>query len=266
MSLVENVCSLKRAHKRRHVTDVGADLDAEVHAVRRQFERAGQVLGRLAHDDRQQRWLAASLATQARAPPRERALVDAVPRRDVADRATTLDLAGNPLPELTRPTDGAHAASVVGRAGWREGSIPVRLPPGDAMRAGLRAERSRAVVEKLEKWIRSTQTLPQSALRKAIEYTTGLWTGLTRFLEDPRIPLSNNHTERSLRGPVVGRKNHYGSRSRRGTDAAAILYSLVESAKLAGVDPQRYLHDAIHAALRGKPLPLPHEIRDRAAD
>jgi transposase len=132
--------------------------------------------------------------------------------------------------------------------------------PGDAMRARLRAERSRAVVEKIEKWIRSTQTLPQSALRKAIEYTTGMWTGLTRFLDDPRIPLSNNHTERSLRGPVVGRKNHYGSRSRRGTEAAAILYSAVESAKLAGVEPHRYMHDAIHAALRGERLPLPHEI------
>lgn len=138
-------------------------------------------------------------------------------------------------------------------------------PAGDAMRARLRSERSRPVVEKIETWIRSTQTLPQSALRKAIEYTTGMWPGLTRFLDDPRIPLSNNQTERAIRGPVIGRKNHYGSRSRRGTEAAAILYSLVESAKLAGVDPHAYLRAAIHAALRGELIPLPHEIAAAAA-
>jgi hypothetical protein len=48
----------------------------------------------------------------------------------------------------------------------------------------------------------------------------GLWPGLTRFLDDARIPLDNNATERGLRGMVVGRKNHYGSRSQRGTEVA----------------------------------------------
>jgi transposase len=90
---------------------------------------------------------------------------------------------------------------------------------------------------------------------------TGLWTGLTRFLDNPRIPLDNNAAERAERGPVIGRKNHYGSRSRRGTEVAAIFYSLVESAKLAGVEPKTYLHLAVIAALTGQPIPLPHEIR-----
>ena len=52
-----------------------------------------------------------------------------------------------------------------------------------------------------------------------------------------------------MRGVVLGRKNHYGSRSRRGTEVAALFYSLVESAKLCGVEPQRYLLTATHAAL-----------------
>jgi transposase len=160
----------------------------------------------------------------------------------------------------------AHAMiDLVGELFEIDGRCPTG-PPGDALRARLRAERSRPVIDKIEKWIRSTQTLPESALRKAIEYTTGMWSGLIRFLDDPRIPLSNNQTERSLRGPVVGRKNHYGSRSRRGTEAAAILYSLVESAKLAGVEPHQYLNRAIHAVLRGDPIPLPHELAARAAD
>lgn len=133
-------------------------------------------------------------------------------------------------------------------------------PPGDELRAKLRTERSRAVVKKIEAWALSVQTLPQSGLRKAIEYMGGLWKGLTVFLDDPRVPLHNNATERALRGPVIGRKNHFGSRSRRGTEAAAILYSLVESAKLAGVDPSAYLRHAVVATLRGEPAPLPHEI------
>src|SRR5918994_7985268 len=75
------------------------------------------------------------------------------------------------------------------------------------------------------------------------------WAGLTRFVEDPRVPLDNNAAERALRGPVVGRKNHYGSRSLRGTQVAALFYSLCETAKLAGVDPHAYLRCALSAAI-----------------
>lgn len=53
-----------------------------------------------------------------------------------------------------------------------------------------------------------------------------LWPGFVRFLDNPRIPLDNNASERALRGPVVGRKNHFGSRSRRATVVAALFYSL----------------------------------------
>lgn len=58
-----------------------------------------------------------------------------------------------------------------------------------------------------------------------------------------------------LRGVVIGRKNHYGSRAPRGTEVAAVFYSLVESAKLAGIGPHTYLRAATHSALRsGKVL------------
>jgi hypothetical protein len=56
---------------------------------------------------------------------------------------------------------------------------------------------------------------------------------LTRFLGDARIPLDKNAIERGLRGMVVGRKNHYASRSKRGTEVAALFYSPIETAKLA---------------------------------
>ena len=88
---------------------------------------------------------------------------------------------------------------------------------------------------------------------------TNHWSGLTRFLDDPRIPLSNNITERANRDPVLGRKNHYGSRSVRGTEVAAQLYSILETAKLCGVDARAYLQLAVEAAFDGQTYVLPHE-------
>jgi transposase len=84
---------------------------------------------------------------------------------------------------------------------------------------------------------------------KAISYMLKLWKGLTRFLDDPRIPLDNNAAERALRGVVVGRKNHYGSKSKRGTEVAAIFYTLFETAKLSGVDPRAYVTLAANRAI-----------------
>ena len=64
------------------------------------------------------------------------------------------------------------------------------------------------------------------------------------------IPLDTNGLERALCGVAVGRKNHYGSRSERGTRVAALFYSLIESAKLCGVEPRTYLREATLGAVR----------------
>jgi len=134
-----------------------------------------------------------------------------------------------------------------------------------AFRAKLREERSRPLVEQIYSWpeAQRQKALPRSGLGQATQYLLGMWKGLTRFLEDPRIPLDNNAAERALRGIVVGRKNHYGSRSTRGTEVAALFYSLCETAKLAGVEPRAYLLQATHAALE-KPgtVTLPHDLRN----
>ena len=126
-------------------------------------------------------------------------------------------------------------------------------------RARLREERSRPIVADIHAWAlaKAQDALPKSSLGKAIGYLLGLWPGLVRFLADPRIPLDNNATERALRGAVVGRKNHFGSRSRRGTEVAALFYSLIESAKLAGIDPRQYLREAALAALLRQEVVLP---------
>jgi len=133
-------------------------------------------------------------------------------------------------------------------------------PPGDELRRELRDQLSRPIIDKIKQWRLSLRVFPGSGLANAAKHITDHWSGLTRFLDDPRIPLSNNQTERAIRNPVIGRKNFYGSRSRRGTEAAAILYSLVESARLAGVEPAAYLRAALLAAIAEQPIPLPHEI------
>src|SRR5438128_5334624 len=129
-------------------------------------------------------------------------------------------------------------------------------PGGQATAAGdtavlLHERRARAapIVERIRTWVTQQRALPQSALGKALAYTTELWPGLVAFLDHAAIPVDNNATERALRGIALGRKNHYGSRSERGTRVAALCYTLLESAKLAGVEPAAYLAEATRRAI-----------------
>ena len=130
-----------------------------------------------------------------------------------------------------------------------------------ALRARLRDERSRETIKKIRAWACEQTPLPKSGLGRAIRYMLKLWPRLIIFLDDPMVPLDNNAIERGLRGVVVGRKNHYGSKSRRGTEVAAVLFSLFETAKLCGVEPKAYVLRALHAAI-AKPgtVTLPHEM------
>jgi transposase len=146
-----------------------------------------------------------------------------------------------------------------------------RQAPGDdaeslQKRAKLRDTLSRPIIAEIKQWAIDVKTLPKSGLANAIAYMTNHWSGLVRFLDDPRIALSNNITERANRDPVLGRKNHYGSRSVRGTEVAAQLYSILETVKLCGVDPRAYLQLAVEAALDGNCYTLPHECTDAVAE
>src|SRR5262249_30687152 len=99
---------------------------------------------------------------------------------------------------------------------------------------------------------------------KAAAYTVANWERLTRFVDDVRVPLDNNATERAIRGPVVGRKNHYGSKSRRGTKVAATMHSILETLKRHRLDPAAYLRAAITASDAGELLlPWQFERADR---
>lgn len=126
-------------------------------------------------------------------------------------------------------------------------------------RAELRRTESAAVVEKLKTWTWNQAVLKTLSIGKAAAYVISNWERLIRFIDNPLVPLDNNATERAIRGPVVGRKNHYGSKSRRGTEVATIFYSLVETAKLHDIDPAAYLLEAVRAVDRGEIL-LPWQM------
>lgn len=120
------------------------------------------------------------------------------------------------------------------------------------LRGRIRRKESTETLARMKEWLLKLPVLRSLDYGQAAQYANGHWTELTRFVEDARIPLDNNATERGIRGPVVGRRNHFGSKSRRGTEVASIFYSLLETAKLNDREPAAYLADAVRAARRGE--------------
>jgi transposase len=114
-------------------------------------------------------------------------------------------------------------------------------------RLSVRKERARPLVIELEAWLRvqNQRVSRKSEIGKAIAYALNHWQALIRFLDDGRICLSNNAAERALRGIAVGRRNWTFAGSDRGGERAAAIYTLIETAKLNGVDPQAWLADVL---------------------
>ena len=79
------------------------------------------------------------------------------------------------------------------------------------------------------------------ARRKVLESLGEHWTGLTVFVEHPEVPMDNNTAERAQRGPVVGRKNYYGSGAVWAGQLAALMFSLLQTLCLWGLNPRLWL-------------------------
>ena len=103
------------------------------------------------------------------------------------------------------------------------------------------------LVKDFEDWMRAERTkLSRHAeVAKAMDYMLKRWPAFTRFLDDGRICLSNNAAERSLRGIALGRKAWLFAGSERGGERAAIMYTLIQTAKLNNIDPQAWLADVL---------------------
>lgn len=112
-------------------------------------------------------------------------------------------------------------------------------------RKALRADRHAALVGEFERWCdeESLKVLDESPLGKAITYAQNQRDALRTFLDDGRIPLDNNWSERELRRIAWGRDNWLFVGSEDGGDAAARFVSLIASCQLHGIEPLAYLRD-----------------------
>ena len=122
----------------------------------------------------------------------------------------------------------------------------VRGKPPD-IRCCVRQERSKPLVEALREVLDAAlrHLSPRSDMAKAIAYGTKRWPALARFLGDGRLEIDNNIAERALRGVAVGRRNWLFAGSRAGGERAAAIYTVIQTCKANGVDPQAYIADVI---------------------
>ncbi len=114
----------------------------------------------------------------------------------------------------------------------------------------LRKEKSKPIVDAIKAWLEMAKVEPPSLrggpLMKGVTYALNQWSTLERFLEDGRIrEISNNNCESALRKLVIGRNNWQWFGSARGTKAAMILMTLVQSCREHGINPLLYVSDAL---------------------
>ena len=118
--------------------------------------------------------------------------------------------------------------------------------PPDERRRLRQAEAAPRLAE-LHAWLDQQRArLPSSSkLAGALRYSLKRWPALTRYTDDGRLEIDNNTAERALQSVAVGRKNYLFAGSDAGGERAAIVYTLIETAKLSGVNPYAWLTDVI---------------------
>jgi transposase len=116
-----------------------------------------------------------------------------------------------------------------------------------AERLAVRRERVAPLVAELELWMRAQRgkLSRHSDVGKAMDYMLKRWPTFTRFLHDGRICLTNNAAERALRGIALGRKSWLFAGSDRGGERAAVMYTLIQTARLNDIDPEAWLADVL---------------------
>lgn len=130
-----------------------------------------------------------------------------------------------------------------------------------------RQQHAKPVAEQLHAWLieQRPKLARADVTAKAIDYALSNWTGLTRYLDDGNVPIDNNAAEGAVRPLAVGRKNWLFVGSQQAGERAAVVLSLIESAKLNGHDPWVYLKDVFERlpTLKQRDLAqlLPHNWR-----
>jgi transposase len=114
-------------------------------------------------------------------------------------------------------------------------------------RAALRQAEAAPVSESLHRWLtkRLAEVAPGSATAKAIKYSLGRWVALTRYLKDGDLPIDNNWLENRIRPLALGRASWLFAGSDRAGRRAAVVMTLVQTARLHGLDPYVYMRDVL---------------------
>jgi transposase len=118
-------------------------------------------------------------------------------------------------------------------------------PPDERQRT--RTEQSVPLLDELKRAFEAAlnKISGKSTLAGAIRYAYGRWPSLTRYTTDGRLEMTNNAAERAIRPLALGRKNWLFAGSDTGGDRAAIMYTLIETAKMNDLNPEAYLRDII---------------------
>ena len=145
-----------------------------------------------------------------------------------------------------------------GQAGRRSGDIVARPRPVHHLRALGQVLEREAPVDRCLTQQREGDVAVGVAGEEALGHVRNQWSALTRFVEDARLKLDNNAAERQLRRVAVGRKNWLFADSDEGAERACVIYSLLATCKLHGVNPFDYLRDVL--------MRLPTHPLDRLAE
>ena len=132
-------------------------------------------------------------------------------------------------------------------------------------RRALRQEKAKPWMDKLKIWLEAQQkeVLPKSPFAEAANYALSQWTALTRYLDDGRLEIDNNGAERALRSVAVGRKAWTFAGSDAGGERAAVIYSVIQSARRHGLEPFAYLRDLLARIPTHSQLRLAELLPDR---
>ena len=120
-------------------------------------------------------------------------------------------------------------------------------------RTKVRQKKSKPILKELHEWIKGAYDTeaPGTALYKALTYAINQWDALNRYVEDGRLPIDNGPVERAITSVAIGRKNYLFVGSQAGGERAAIIYTVLGSCKLLGLDPNAYLRDVFDKLANG---------------
>jgi transposase len=149
--------------------------------------------------------------------------------------------------ELVKANASPVAAQAIQRIAWLYRIESDAKELTTEQRLAMRQLRSRPLCDDLHAWLKlERQRVPDgSGIAKAIDYSLNRWAALTRFLLDGNVPIDNNHLENQMRPWAMGRKAWLFIGSELAGKRAAVIMSLLQSARLNGHDPWAYLRDVL---------------------